>query len=318
MLEKKAKTEGKEEAQTPYNSPALDEIRKKIDALDDRIHDTLMERAALVLKIGEEKRKNNIQIVQPAREARMLRRLLGRHEGALPQMAIVRIWRELVGAVSLLQTGLKATVTIPEGQNEYWDLARDYFGSCLPLQRCATATSAVSALKDDKMTFAVVPWPSEEDEQPWWMYLGPNAPDPMYIIVALPYGRDPENPDPAHRALVVSKAGFDSSGEDNSFLLIQCDRTISRGRLVDMAKKAGLTPIGLSSKRGGAESSPAFHLMEVEDYIAQGEQRLAGFLAHIDDAGANVVCVGGYPVPPSYSRTVRASAAMPKRAKTAS
>ncbi len=305
MSEKQAKAQAGEQVQTPYNSPALDEIRKTIDALDDRIHDTLMERAALVLKIGEEKRRNNIQIVQPAREARMLRRLLGRHEGALPQMAIVRIWRELVGAVSLLQTGLKATVAAPEGQHEYWDLARDYFGSCLPLQRCATATSAISALKDDKMTFAVVPWPTEEEEQPWWMYLGPNAPDPMYIIVALPYGRDPENPDPAHRALVVSKAGFDSSGEDNSFLLLQCDRTISRGRLVDMAKKAGLTPIGLSSRRGGAESSPAVHLMEVEDYIGKDNDRLKDFLKNIDDPGASVVCVGGYPVPPAYSRTVR-------------
>ncbi len=102
-------------SEKPYNSPQLDKIRCQIDALDERIHDALMERAELVLKVGEEKRKNNIQIVQPAREARMIRRLLGRHHGALPEMAVVRIWRELVGAVSLLQTGLKVAVVAPEG-----------------------------------------------------------------------------------------------------------------------------------------------------------------------------------------------------------
>ncbi len=291
-------------AAKPYNSETLDDIRKKIDALDNRIHDTLMERAELVLKIGEEKRKKNIQIVQPAREARMVRRLLARHDGALPKMAVVRIWRELVGAVSLLQTGLKAIVTMPDGQNEYWDLARDYFGSCLPMQKCSSGLSAISALKEGKATFAILPWPEMEDDQPWWTYLGPGSPDSMQIIIALPHGEDPNNPNPDHRALVVSKAGFDDSGEDNSFLLIQCDATVSRGRLVDMAKKAGLTARGLSSKRNAAPGTPALHLMEVQTYIAADDKRLKDFVAAIEDPGADVVCVGGYPVPPVYDKSV--------------
>lgn len=289
----------------PYNSPALDEIRRKIDELDDRIHDTLMERAELVLKVGEEKRKNNIQIVQPAREARMIRRLLSRHSGALPQMAVVRIWRELVGAVSLLQTGLKATVVAPDGQTDYWDLARDYFGSCLPFQKSPTAFSAISALRDNKATFAVVPWPSMEDEQPWWTYLNAGTPDALNIIVALPYGEDPKNPNPDHRALIVSKAGFDSSGDDNSFLLIQCDATISRARLIDVAKKAGLTALGLCSKPNPAGHLPSLHLMEVEDYIEKNDKRLEAMLKELEDNGASIACLGGYPVPPAYERTVK-------------
>lgn len=288
----------------PYNSAALDEIRQKIDELDNRIHDTLMERAELVLKVGEEKRKNNIQIVQPAREARMIRRLLGRHKGVLPEMAVVRIWRELVGAVSLLQTGLKVTVAMQDGQTERWDLARDYFGSSLPMTRAATPIAAVSTLKEGKTTFAVVPRPLPEDEQPWWTFLG-NPQDPMQIIMCLPHGEDPANPNPDHRALVVSKAGFDDSGADNSFLLIQCNASISRAKLVDVAKKAGITALGLSSKRNAAPGSSALHLMEVEDYMGKEDARIAEFTKGLEDTGANVMCVGGYPVPPSYSRTVK-------------
>ena len=56
-------TKTSETTPKPYNSQTLDDIRQKIDALDNRIHDTLMERADLVLKIGEEKRKKGIQIV---------------------------------------------------------------------------------------------------------------------------------------------------------------------------------------------------------------------------------------------------------------
>ena len=289
----------------PYNSPTLDEIRQKIDELDNRIHDTLMERAELVLKVGEEKRKNNIQIVQPAREARMIRRLLGRHKGVLPEMAVVRIWRELVGAVSLLQTGLKVIVAMPESQHEYWDLARDYFGSSLPMSKANSAIAAISALKEEKTTFAVVPCPLLEDDQPWWTWLG-NPQDPMQIIMSLPHGNDPANPTPDHRALVVSKAGFDDSGADNSYLMIQCDASISRARLIDTAKKAGITALGLSSKRNASPSVPALHLMEVEDYMAApNDKRIAEFLKLLEDVGANIICAGGYPVPPSYSRTVK-------------
>ncbi len=295
----------------PYNSPELDAIRQKIDELDNRIHDTLMERAELVLKVGEEKRKNNIQIVQPAREARMIRRLLERHKGVLPQMAVVRIWRELVGAVSLLQTGLKAVVAVPEGQNEYWDLARDYFGSCLPMQKTASSMTAISSLKDDKVTFAVVPCPLSEDEQPWWTFLTQGASaDQMKIVMALPYGEDPANPNPDHRALIVSKSGFDDSGQDNSFLLIQCDPSISRARLIETARKAGLIALNLSSKRG---VSPV-HLMEVQDYVVDKDPRVSEFTKGLEDNGASILCVGGYPVPPSYARSVKSPEAEPAKA----
>lgn len=288
-----------------FKSAHLDEIRKKIDELDDRIHDTLMERAELVLQVSQEKKKHNIQIVQPAREAKMIRRLLGRHKGVLPQMAVVRIWRELVGAVSLLQTGLKVSVTLPtEGGQDYWDLARDYFGSCLPMNRTNTAVYAVSDVKDDKANFAVVPFPREEDENPWWTYLGTNTPNEMRIILSLPHGRDAENGRGDVRALVVSKSGFDASGDDCSFLLIQCDQKISRGRLIDLSKKAGLNVLSVSSKRAASASAPSVHLMEVEDYIDKEDGRVQEFLTSLDDPGANVMCVGGYPVPPTYSRTV--------------
>lgn len=296
----------------PYNSATLDEIRQKIDELDNRIHDTLMERAELVLKVGEEKRKNNIQIVQPAREARMIRRLLGRHKGVLPEMAVVRIWRELVGAVSLLQTGLKVMVAMPDGQHEFWDLARDYFGSSLPMTKATTAIAAISALKEEKTTFAVVPRPLTEDEQPWWTYLG-NPQDRMQIIMCLPHGHDPATPNPDHRALVVSKAGFDDSGADNSFLLVQCNASISRAKLIDTAKKVGLTALGLSSKRNAA-GAPALHLMEVEDYMGRNDPRIGEFTKALEDAGASVTCVGGYPVPPSYARTVKSPDSEPLKA----
>ncbi len=294
-------------AQKPYNSSALDGIRQQIDALDTRIHDTLVERAELVLRIGEEKRKSNIDVVQPAREARMIRELLSKHKGALPEMAVVRIWRELVGAVSLLQTGLKVVVAEFEDRLEYWDLAKDYFGSCLPMSRMASPLSAINAVRDGRATFAVVPYPNDgpdsEDDKPWWNYLDAGTENSLSIIVRLPHGDDPHNKNPDYRALVVARTGFDSSDDDHSFLYIECDPSISRGKIASMAEQNGFKPVSLSSKHTDKGNDARKHLLEVVGYWRDEMVDVKNFSSLLGEGG-HVFCVGGYPVPAVYSKTI--------------
>lgn len=293
--------------QKPYHSKTLDEIRQKIDALDTRIHDTLVERAELVLKIGEEKRKNNIEVVQPAREARMIRNLLAKHKGALPEMAVVRIWRELVGAVSLLQTGLKVIVSESENRPEYWDMAKDYFGSCLPMTRTESTLSAINAVRDGRATFAVVPYPHDgpdnEEDKPWWECLDVGTKTPLSIIVRLPHGDDPHNKNPDYRALVVARTGFDSSDEDHSFIYIECDPSMSRGKLVSMAEQNSLRPVSLSSKRITNDCPRRKHLLEVDGYWQDQSPEIVNLRSMFDDETI-IACIGGYPVPPIYTKTI--------------
>ncbi len=292
-------------AHKPYKSPELDSIRQKIDELDTRIHDTLKERAELVLKIGEEKRKNGMEIVQPAREAQMIRRLLSKHKGVLPEMAVVRIWRELVGAVSLLQTGLKVVVADIEGHPEYWDLSKDYFGSCLPMQRVATPLAAIGAVRDGRANFAVLPWPADQDANPWWDYLGTDTKDSIQMIVLLPHGDDPGEPNPDYRALVVAKAGFDESGDDRSFLLIDCEDSVSRARVVAKTQEVGLVPLSISTKHARDDDEEHKHLLEVEGYITQENPKVLQLQDLLGMDGIKINCVGGYPVPTQYSKTIR-------------
>lgn len=300
-------------SQKPYNSPQLDEIRKKIDALDTRLHETLVERAELVLKIGAEKRKNNIEIVQPAREARMIRNLLSKETGVLPQMAVVRIWRELVGAVSLLQTGLHVTVSCAEKTaaetTAYWDLARDYFGSCLPMNKSVSCLAALKAVREEQATFAVLPYPNHEpaceEDMPWWENLELDGAHPLRVIVRLPHGDDPEDKNQNVKAVIVAKTGFDASDDDNSFILLQCDAAFSRAKIISFAEEAGLKPVGLSSNQRSLDPASRKHFMEVEGFYQDTAAEIKKLQEALGDE-AKIHCAGGYPVPPIYSKTVRA------------
>ncbi|NCC21467.1 MAG: chorismate mutase [Alphaproteobacteria bacterium] len=282
-------------------SKKLEEIRRKIDTLDNQIHDLLMQRAELIVDVSEEKRRSRLQIIQPAREAVMIRRLLGRHEGKLPRAAIVRIWRELVGAVSLLQTGLKVAVCAPEGKQNTWDQARDYFGSVLPMTRVSNPLAAISMVREEEVTFAVVPWPVDGDENPWWHYLASGGDRPMRIVVRLPYGDvRTESPDTESMALIVARITYDETGDDQSFVALEISQSISRGRVVEQANKAGFTPVSMYSRKCPNHSMPSLHLLVVDGYVAPDDARLRTLLDKLEDRDGRATCIGGYPRPPLY------------------
>lgn len=288
---------------------SVEEIRKQIDSMDNKIHDLLMKRAELVLKIGDFKRMNNIQVVQPDREMRMVRRLLGRHGGPLPKEAVVRIWRELVGAVSLLQTGLKVAVTAADDASGilYWDMAKDYFSSVLPMQKVSNALGTLGLVREGDVTFGVVPWPDamKEGTQPWWPYLmAEQGEKPMRIVGRLPLGnRSSQSGMNEGKALVIARLSFDPSDDDRSFILFDLQNDISRARIVDKIESRGLKALSLFSHRT-ADGQRAFHLLEVDDYLAVDDERLEGIVELFGDADARHLVVGGYPVPPVYDDSV--------------
>jgi chorismate mutase-like protein len=283
-------------------SEKLEEIRKKIDSLDDRIHDLLMERADLILSVSEEKKKTDTQIVQPAREARMIRRLLSRHREPLPEATIVRIWRELVGSVSLLQTGLKVSVAQPADSNSvFWDMAKNYFGSVLPMQAASSALTAVSALREDDVSFAVIPWPHDGEEHPWWPFLLEQERNPMRIVCALPYGDHASySASTDQRALVLSKIEFLDSGEDHSFLLVEVNYEVSRTRIIDALKSLKLEPLSLYTKSGAANRAESLHLVEVKGFVGANDKRLQDLINKFEGHPARCIVAGGYPVPPRF------------------
>lgn len=288
-------------------SKTVDSIRQQIDTLDNKLHDLLMKRAELVLQIGEEKRKNKVQIIQPDREAVMLRRLLGRHKGQLPKEAIVRIWRELVGAVSLLQTGLKVVVNVPDDHTGliYWDMAKDYFSSVLPMSKAGNPLAALAMVREHEATFAVLPWPEDDQQNPWWGYmLDESGDEGMRIMARLPLGdRAPDEPNPEHRALVVARLKYDTSGDDRSFIALDLEEDISRGRIVDKAKELNLEALSLHSCPG-MRPGRKLHLLEVGGYISPDDEITERLVSLLEDPDGKALCLGGYPVPPVYEDKV--------------
>ncbi|MGH1404463.1 MAG: chorismate mutase [Alphaproteobacteria bacterium] len=285
-------------------SKKLSEIRVEIDSIDNQVHDLLMQRASLVSSVAAAKKKEGLQIVQPAREARMMRRLLSRHEGPLPRSTIIRIWRELVGSVALLQSGFSVIVSEHSGQCMYWDIAKEYFGGTVPMRKETSHQVIFSdVLSDKKESFGVLPWPEAESVSPWWesLFHQDEHGETLSIICALPYGQSQENSQA--RALVVSKVSFISSDLDMSFVALEVDTTVSRSRIGDVMQEVGLDVHNLYSGTSPNNTSHNLYLIEVDGFMDAHHENLKTIKNILGDKCLYCNAVGGYPVIPDINDT---------------
>src|SRR5215217_2074727 len=130
-------------------SSDLEILRCRIDEIDDRLQDLLIERIEIVSRVAEHKqRSGGVAPHQPAREAEILRRLVARNSGVMQAASVVRIWRELLAATTRMQGAFTVAVFVPPTGPGFWDIARDHYGSHTPMLTFGSATQVIRAVAE--------------------------------------------------------------------------------------------------------------------------------------------------------------------------
>jgi chorismate mutase/prephenate dehydratase len=286
----------------PMPSPdsSLESVRQEIDSIDDQMHDLLMRRAALVDQVRAAKANGDTVVFQPAREAEILRRLVGQHKGALPAQVVVRIWREIVSALVRLQGPFAIAVFAPRNELQRLDLVREHFSSLMPFLAMGSVGAVVSAVLDGQVQLGVLPLPEDNPDDPWWRGFGLEGPKGLQILARLPFAMMATAPAATSPALVIGRQPFQSTGEDRGYLLLETDREVSRARLAVALSLAGLKPVGFpaaASEGGGPGETHRLQLIETETWAAAGDPRLKRFQEEMGDVAVIVRPIGGYAVP---------------------
>ncbi len=268
-------------------------LRAEIDRIDDQIHDLLMRRTALAGEVRKAKRSATATAYRPARETAILRRLFGRHKGALPKTVLTRIWREIMTAMLRLQGPFAVAVYAPESVGAYRDLARDHFGGAVPATIHQSTRSVVNAVTEANTTVGVLPLPVDEDANPWWPALAEYAGDGPWIIARLPVARLDEGPD----ALVIGPMPHEASGADRSYVMIRASVDVSRASLGASLARLGMKPVYMTSRADPATPDLTHFLFEVEGHVAIDDPRLAKMIEPDDAPAQTADVLGGYALP---------------------
>jgi chorismate mutase/prephenate dehydratase len=94
---------------------SLEELRKRIDELDNQLVKLLNERARVVVDIGKLKNKTDKPVYAPDREKDVFARIIKANEGPLPDKCLTAIWRELMSGSFVLERPLRIGYLGPGG-----------------------------------------------------------------------------------------------------------------------------------------------------------------------------------------------------------
>jgi chorismate mutase/prephenate dehydratase len=272
---------------------ALTDLRQQIDEIDTQLHDLVMARAALADEIRQRKGRSGSAIIQPGREIAVLRRLAGRHHGPFPFGAVARIWREIISALTHLQQPLAIAVYAPEDLPGAWDLARDHFGSTVPMTAHGSVNQVIRAVTDRSATVGILPMPREQEEDPWWRHLpSVDAASPR-IFARLPLnGRG--NARGAGDALAIASHIGDFSMVDRTLIALEMSEPISRTKLASGLNRVGLAAGMLALHVGDGVS---WTLAEITSAVPTDDRRLDELRAALGTPINAVYHLGGYADP---------------------
>ncbi len=135
---------------------SLENIRKKIDELDEKIIALLTDRTKLALEIGKLKQAKDSEVYAPARESEIYRKIDSLAKGPLSSDALKAIYREIMSASLALEKQISVAYLGPEAT--FTHLASlSKFGSSVKYVPCTSITEVFAEVDRKRVDYGVIP-----------------------------------------------------------------------------------------------------------------------------------------------------------------
>jgi len=134
----------------------LTKLREGIDAIDRALVELLNDRARLVVKVGEHKRKHGVPVYAPHREAEVLDNVLKANQGPLPNRALESVFRELMSGSFVLELPLRVGFLGPAGSYSHVAATR-HFGSSVEFDNLHTIEGVFTEVRRGHVDYGLVP-----------------------------------------------------------------------------------------------------------------------------------------------------------------
>ncbi|GAM07986.1 P-protein [Geobacter sp. OR-1] len=134
----------------------LDELRREIDGLDDRILEILNRRAELVMQVGRIKTRENREFHVPSREREIYERLAALNKGPFPTESIRSVFREIISASLALEAPMKVAFLGPKATFSHL-AAMQHFGLAAELVPQKSIPAVFEEVEKGRALYGVVP-----------------------------------------------------------------------------------------------------------------------------------------------------------------
>lgn len=192
----------------------VQDLRLRIDAIDDAMMDLFVQRMALAPELKSAKGgAEGVAAMRPAREILVLKRLIARAGQRLDANGLIDVWRQIMAASLNAQTEIEVAIAGTGDATRLHDIARRYFGHSIRFTRETEVRAALNKAVDNDRVVAVVPWPGAGGSGVWWPCLTETRFHCLSMIAGLPLRGD------AEVALFARTSQFEATGQDESLAL---------------------------------------------------------------------------------------------------
>lgn len=217
----------------------LDDLRRRIDAIDQDILRKLEERTEIVEEVGHRKAKSGSSksFMRPGREATMLRHLVQSIRGKFPKAAIASIWRMIIASSLGIEQDMRIAAYRAAGQEHCYWLAREYFGAFTPVEPHYEVEQVIEAVEEGEVAAGVLPLPwHDNDSNRWWLELRKTQ---LKIFAHIPFVRNSEE-EQVGEAVAIANVQPEPTGDDTTLLCLAIPANTTDKQALQAIKEAGL------------------------------------------------------------------------------
>jgi chorismate mutase/prephenate dehydratase len=138
------------------NKLSIQDLRSRIDSIDDALLALLNERSQVVLEVGRLKSGNNLDFHVPGRERQIYERLLSQNPGPFPNDALKSVFREIISACLALESPMKVAFLGPKATFSHLATMQQ-FGLSAELVPMKSIPSVFEEVEKGKALYGVVP-----------------------------------------------------------------------------------------------------------------------------------------------------------------
>lgn len=136
--------------------PSLDELRQRIDDIDQKLIDAINARAKVVVEIGKLKRGSGQAIYTPHREAEVLKKVQRLNAGPIHDRTIEAVYRELMSGSFALEQPLRIGYLGPKGTYSHV-AAQHHFGSSVEFEDLHAIEGVFEEVARGHVDYGLVP-----------------------------------------------------------------------------------------------------------------------------------------------------------------
>ncbi len=141
---------------------SLDDLRKKIDDIDNQLIEVLNARMAIIKEVGALKKSNRTAVYRPEREKSIIDRLYKNHRGLLSRTAIEAIFMEIFAISRNFELPELVAYLGPEGSFTH-QAAESRFGAMSKYLALDSIQSVFEAVDTERARFGVVPLENNQE-----------------------------------------------------------------------------------------------------------------------------------------------------------